>query len=203
MLNTNTTFNYLPLYMRQVLHYEIRENGLLSSLPFLGPYSMALVTSYLADRWTKSATFTTPTIRKIFTGLFFLGSVVLLSVLCFWGYVRIVSVSVFILWQTIFGSAAAGFISNTMDISPVYSGTILGSAATVGGFTGYLSSLLVTAFVRGEGDVFEQWRGVFGVLIGTNLFGWGFYFWGMSGEVQEWNGESGMEMEAVNRVEVD
>ena len=36
MLNTNTTFNYLPLYMRQVLHYEIRENGLLSSLPFLG-----------------------------------------------------------------------------------------------------------------------------------------------------------------------
>ena len=36
MLNTNTTLNYLPLYMRQVLHYEIRENGLLSSLPFLG-----------------------------------------------------------------------------------------------------------------------------------------------------------------------
>lgn len=34
--NTNIILNELPSYMDQVLHFNIKENGLLSSLPFLG-----------------------------------------------------------------------------------------------------------------------------------------------------------------------
>lgn len=37
-----TVVNQLPSYMKQVLHYNIKENGLLSSLPYLGEYTLII-----------------------------------------------------------------------------------------------------------------------------------------------------------------
>lgn len=43
------------------------QNGLLSSLPYLGKYIMAVASSYLADHLRKTGRLTTTATRKIFT----------------------------------------------------------------------------------------------------------------------------------------
>ena len=50
------TVNFIPL-----------QNGLLSSLPYLGKYLMAVAASYLADFLRQSGKLSTTAARKIFT----------------------------------------------------------------------------------------------------------------------------------------
>nr|XP_023014997.1 sialin [Leptinotarsa decemlineata] len=49
-----TVVNQLPTYMKDVLHFNIKKNGLLSSLPYLGKYVMAIISSYFADLLRRS-----------------------------------------------------------------------------------------------------------------------------------------------------
>lgn len=62
-----TVVNQLPTYMKYILHFNIKENGMWSSLPYLGKYAMALIASYLADHLRKTGKMSTTTARKIFT----------------------------------------------------------------------------------------------------------------------------------------
>lgn len=59
--------NQLPGYMKSVLHYDIKTNGLLSSLPYLGKYCMSVVASHFADYLRSTGKITTTVARKGFT----------------------------------------------------------------------------------------------------------------------------------------
>ncbi|KAJ3616988.1 hypothetical protein MTP99_013151 [Tenebrio molitor] len=50
LFNVNTSVNHVPSYMDQVLHFNIKQNGLLSSLPYIGLYSMGVVVARIADK---------------------------------------------------------------------------------------------------------------------------------------------------------
>ncbi|KAG8231393.1 hypothetical protein J437_LFUL011329 [Ladona fulva] len=63
-----TVVNQLPTYMKYILYFKIKENGLLSSLPYLGKYIFAIATSTLADHLRKTGKLSTTATRKIFTG---------------------------------------------------------------------------------------------------------------------------------------
>lgn len=62
-----TVVNQLPTYMKYILKFNIKENGLLSSLPYLGKYVMAVAASYLADHLRQTGKLSTTAARKIFT----------------------------------------------------------------------------------------------------------------------------------------
>ncbi|KAJ3656129.1 hypothetical protein Zmor_015227 [Zophobas morio] len=184
--NTNIILNELPSYMDRVLHFNIKKNGLLSSLPYFATYLMAVVFCYIADRWRKSNKFSIVTIRKLFTSISFCIPAVLFLIQIYWGYDEVVSVIVFTLSQGFLAASTAGFISNSMDISPVYSGTIFGLAFTCGASTGYFSSKLV-AVVTSEEVSFQQWRYIFWILIALDVVGCLFYYIFGSGDIQKWN----------------
>jgi MFS transporter, ACS family, solute carrier family 17 (sodium-dependent inorganic phosphate cotransporter), other len=57
--------NQLPGYMKSILHYDIKSNGLFSSLPYLGKYAMALSAAYFADHLRKKGTMSTTVARKV------------------------------------------------------------------------------------------------------------------------------------------
>lgn len=47
-----TVVNQLPTYMKEVLHFNIKKNGLLSSFPYLGKYSVFTLTyNVIEDEW--------------------------------------------------------------------------------------------------------------------------------------------------------
>ncbi|RZF35165.1 hypothetical protein LSTR_LSTR007867 [Laodelphax striatellus] len=62
-----TIVNQLPTFMKYILAFNIKENGLLSSLPYLGKYLMAVSTSYIADWLRSSGKLSTTATRKLFT----------------------------------------------------------------------------------------------------------------------------------------
>ncbi|XP_044267655.1 sialin-like [Tribolium madens] len=184
--NINLILNELPSYMNQILHFNIKENGLLSSIPFFVSYFVAVVSAYVADKWKKSERFSALTIRRMCTSISFCIPIIFYLIQIVWGNSKNVSVIVFTLSLGFTSVATAGFLSNSIDISPTYSGTILGLGVTGGAATGYISAKIV-AFITDKNATFEQWRYIFWLLIGINLVGSIIYCIFSSVSIQKWN----------------
>lgn len=57
--------NQLPGYMKTILKYDIKSNGLLSSLPYFGKYFMSVTASHFADHLRRTGKMTTTVARKV------------------------------------------------------------------------------------------------------------------------------------------
>lgn len=71
VVHTGSVFGYflvvnqLPGYMKTILKYDIKSNGLFSSLPYFGKYAMSVTASYLADHLRKTGRMSTVVARKV------------------------------------------------------------------------------------------------------------------------------------------
>jgi ACS family sodium-dependent inorganic phosphate cotransporter len=189
-----TVVNQLPSYMDHVLKFNIKKNGLLSSLPYLGKYAMAIIASYFADRLLRSGRLSVTVTRKAFTTFAVLTPAFLMVIQAFCGEDAVVTVVVFTASLFFNGAVTAGYLSNGLDIAPNFSGTIFGMANTLSSFGGWLSTKIV-AILTNEQQTFAQWRYVFWILVGTYAAGALVYLLLGSGELQRWNS---VEEEAVN-----
>ncbi|XP_041982200.1 sialin [Aricia agestis] len=180
-----TVVNQLPTYVNTILHYDIKHNGLLSSLPYLGKYLCALASSVLADSLRRTGTLTTTTARKLFTGLAVGLPGLLMLAEAFFGHDRIWSIAIFTLALTINGAVTAGYLGNGLDIAPRFSGTIFGIANTLSSLGGWLSTYMVGELTHGR-NTYEQWQIVFFILAATYAFGAVVFVLFGSGELQPW-----------------
>lgn len=178
--------NQLPTFMSKILHFDIKEvsynwvdlynyynvylfhlqNGLFSSLPYLGKYVMAVASSYLADHLRQKGVLSTTATRKIFTTfgrltchlqaeidfnicLYFPSTTalftpgLLMTALVFLGRDATWAVSLFTLALFAHGAVTAGYLGNGLDIAPNFSGTIFGMANSLSSFGGFLSTWMV------------------------------------------------------------
>lgn len=140
----------------------------------------------IADDLIKKQKFSIITIRQFFTTVSFAGPAILFTLLAFWGYYRTLSIVIFTLSFAMNGSGTAGHMTNTLDIAPNYSGTIYGIANAVGSISGYVSTKAV-AMVTQQSQTFDQWKYIFWILVGANIFGMIFYWFTASGEYQKWS----------------
>lgn len=130
--------------------FHVLQNGILSSLPYLGKYFFALSMALFADYLRKTERLSTTATRKIFTTfgksivcksiiwinsmyvqciiyvLFKISAVgmpsILMVVQVFCGYNRVWSVAIFTLALTLNGAVTGGYLGNGLDIAPNYSG---------------------------------------------------------------------------------
>ncbi|CAG9773623.1 unnamed protein product [Ceutorhynchus assimilis] len=181
-----TVVNQLPTYMKQVLGFNVKKNGLFSSLPYLAKYIMAIIASYIADRLRKTGKLSTTATRKVFTTFAILIPAFLMMIQAIWGMNAALSVSVFTISLFFNGAVTAGYLANALDIAPNFSGTIFGLANTLSSFGGWLSTKIV-AILTVEVSTFETWKYVFWILVLTYLFGAVFYLIFGSGKLQKWN----------------
>jgi ACS family sodium-dependent inorganic phosphate cotransporter len=114
--------NQLPGYMKAILHYDIKSNGLLSSLPYFGKYFMSVCASHFADYLRQAGKISTKVARKSFTtfavgtpGLFF-------TLLIFFGHDKTWAIVIFTVALTLNGAVTAGYLGNGLDIAPNFSG---------------------------------------------------------------------------------
>lgn len=181
-----TVVNQLPTYMKYILHFNIKENGLLSSLPYLGKYIFALSMSILADYLRRTNKLSVTAIRKIFTTFAVLTPSALMVVQAFYGCNRAASVAIFTVALTINGGVTAGYLGNGLDIAPNFSGTIFGIANTFSSIGGFLSSFMVGTITY-QNQTYKQWTIVFWTLAATYCTGaLTFAIFG-TGELQKWN----------------
>lgn len=181
-----TISNQLPSYMERVLHFDIKKNGFLSSLPYIGKYAMALTSSYVADRILRSGKLSTTTTRKLLTVFALTPPAIFLLVLFFYGDIPVLAVA--LLTASLFcnGAVTGGYLTNGLDIAPNFSGTIMGAANTLSSFGGWLSTKIV-ALLTEKHNTFEQWRWVFMILVFTYASGAVWYALFGSGNRQAWN----------------
>ncbi|XP_050664700.1 sialin [Leptidea sinapis] len=181
-----TVVNQLPTYIESILHYSIKHNGLLSSLPYLGKYLCALASSVLADSLRRTGRLSTTAARKLFTG-FAVGLPGLMMIAqAFFGHDRVWSIAIFTMALTINGAVTAGYLGNGLDIAPRFSGTIFGIANTLSSLGGWLSTLMVGELTK-EHNTYEQWQIVFFILAGTYISGALCFTLLGSGELQPWS----------------
>ncbi|XP_025424913.1 sialin-like [Sipha flava] len=165
-----TIVNQLPTYMKYLLHYNIKANGFLSSLPYLGKYLMALFAGIVADRLLNSEKISKTNTRKIFTAIGVFTPGILMIIQVYFGNNHVWSVLIFTAALTLNGAVTGGYLGNGLDIAPNFSGTIFGMANTLSSFGGYLSSYIVGRLTNNN-QTFEQWRIVFWILAGTYMVG--------------------------------
>lgn len=181
-----TVVNQLPTYVESILKYSIKENGLLSSLPYLGKYLCALASSVLADSLRRTGRLSTTTARKLFTGLAVGLPGLMMIAQAFFGHDRIWSIAIFTFALTINGAVTAGYLGNGLDIAPKFSGTIFGIANTLSSLCGWLSTLMVGELTK-HNNTYEQWQIVFFILATTYICGALVFVIFGTGELQHWN----------------
>lgn len=181
-----TVVNQLPTYMKYILNFNIKENGLLSSLPYFGKYAMAVISSHLADHLRKNGTLSTTATRKIFTAFAVMTPGFLMIVQVYMGETRSWAVGIFTLALFLNGAVTAGYLGNGLDIAPNFSGTIFGMANTLSSFGGFVSAYMVGVLTN-DNQTYGQWQIVFWILAVIYIVGSTAYLIMGTGELQPWN----------------
>uniref|UniRef100_A0A1B6F5L1 Putative inorganic phosphate cotransporter n=1 Tax=Cuerna arida TaxID=1464854 RepID=A0A1B6F5L1_9HEMI len=175
----------LPNYLRHVLNFDIKKNGLISSLPYLGMWIMGFVFSWVADYVLEKRILPLDISRKMWNTIAFWGgaaSLVALSV------VHSVSGSVVLLTLGVSLNAAiyVGFLSNHLDLSPNFAGLLMGITNGISTIFAILAPM-VTGFIVTDQTNREEWMIAFYISAGLFFFGnLVFVIFGTT-EVQRWN----------------
>ncbi|XP_041378578.1 sialin-like [Gigantopelta aegis] len=191
-----TLLTSLPTFMKEVLKYDIRQNGMLSSLPYLCTCISAICAGQLADIVRAKHILSTTLVRKIWQNTsFWLAASFLVGA----GFVtceqRVVGVVLLCLCVSAMGINKAGYMVSHVDIAPRYSGVLLGISNTLATIPGMIAPLV--AGVLTPNKTAEEWRNVFYVCAALAVAGAILYGCLISGELQPWARDKDTERAAL------
>ncbi|XP_059168721.1 sialin-like isoform X2 [Physella acuta] len=181
-----TFLTNIPTYMKEVLKFDIKQNGFLSALPYLGFWLLITVSSWLADLVRSKQLLSTTATRKLFNSVGkFVPALLLIAVSfvdCTQPYL---AVSLLALGVSMTGfQYGGGLYMSAGDIAPMYAGVIYGISNTVATIPGFLSPLAIGLLTPDQTQ--EQWRQVFYIAAAIYVFGAIFFIVFSSGDLQTW-----------------
>ncbi|KAI3384765.1 hypothetical protein SNEBB_007002 [Seison nebaliae] len=176
----------VPSFMKDVLKYDIKKNGLLSSIPYILFWAICILTGLVSDIIQKKKLMTTTSVRKFFTVL---GNIVPAVSLIVLAYLDCRQRPLAVLFLSLGVSFAGciyggGFVPNFNDIAPEYAGLLMGIGNSLGSFAGIFSPLLCK-MITTDGTQY-QWRIVFYMTAAVYVSGCIVYVIFGSGAVQPW-----------------
>lgn len=174
---------YLPTYISSVLHVNIRDSGVLSSLPFIAASSCTILGGQLAD-FLLSRNLSLITVRKLFSSLGLLLPSLCAVALPFVTSSYLTTVILLILIPGTSNLCDSGFIINTLDVAPRYASFLMGISRGFGLIAGIISST-ATGFLISQ-DFVSGWRNVFFLSAAVNVLGLVFYLTFGQAEIQSW-----------------
>ncbi|CAL1548295.1 unnamed protein product [Lymnaea stagnalis] len=175
----------LPSYLHHILGYEIKQNGFLSSLPFLILVVTNPLSGYLADFLRAKRNISTKNTRKLVNSIgLFVPSVLMFSV-CYVGSDRNIVVALLTLAVGFSGFTMAGYSVNHLDIAPSFAGILYGITNTVGTTTGFIGPAILATLTDGENNK-HQWMIFFYITSGIFFVGGLTFLLFAEGEPQDW-----------------
>ncbi|BES93148.1 Major Facilitator Superfamily [Nesidiocoris tenuis] len=179
-----TLLTLMPTYLSGVYHFEISENGLLSSLPYLGMLLAGMLFSYIADRMVGK--YNTNFIRKFWNTVGFYGAGLALLVLALINMNSTWALTLLTIGTALNAGAFNGFTCNHVDLAPNFAGILMGTTNGLANIASIVAPRWATFIVSDETNE-ELWQTVF--LVSAASFGLGntvFLIFG-STELQPWN----------------
>ncbi|RZC22696.1 MFS 1 domain containing protein, partial [Asbolus verrucosus] len=175
----------LPKYMKDVLKFNVAQNGIWSSIPYIFMWLVSMSSGYFCDHFVKRGYISVTTARKLFTTTASMGPAIFIIAASYSGCDRDLAVAMFTIAMSFMGTFYCGMKVNALDLAPNFAGTLMAIVNGIGAITGIIVPYLVGALT--EDHTLLQWRTVFwiafGVFLLTNLI----FVCFASGEVQEWN----------------
>lgn len=181
-----TMVNELPMYLSNVLHFNIKTSGAVSALPYLAMWIAGIGFGILSDWITTNRLMSTTNNRKLFSFLSNLLPVPFLLGASFAGCNTVLASTFFIIMMFFKGMAYSSLRANNIDLSPNYAGVLMAIMNGLGGFAGLVTPWVVGFVITGEGSV-DEWRTAFficAVLMTALCIP--YLIWG-SADVQPWN----------------
>ncbi|XP_046550873.1 uncharacterized transporter slc-17.2-like [Haliotis rubra] len=116
---TSWVMAYLPKYMKQILKYDIEEDGILSSVPFAGRLLVGIASGYISDWVLIRGLLSTANARKTFQLLGSIGCAACTIPIGFLDYEnRTLAVILLILGLSLQNCTSVAFRINHLDIAP-------------------------------------------------------------------------------------
>jgi len=180
-----TLLTELPTYMARVLHFNIKDNSMVSALPYLLMLITGLTATRLAD-WMLSLNTDRTTVRKLFNSCAIYLPALFLVLAGYSGCDSTLTIMLLCLAVGINGCHYAGFMCVHIDMASNYAGTLLGITNGAANIMGFVAPTVTGYIVDGNNDV-PHWRMVFFIAaliycVGNTIF----LIFGTAKE-QKWN----------------
>ncbi|KAM6166891.1 sialin isoform 1-T1 [Erethizon dorsatum] len=179
-----TLLTLLPTYMKEILRFDVQENGFLSALPYFGSWLCMILSGQAADSLRAKWNFSTLCVRISFTLVGMIGPAVFLVAAGFIGCDYSLAVAFLTISTTLGGLCSSGFSINHLDIAPSYAGILLGITNTFATIPGMVGPIIAKSLT--PDDTIREWQTVFYIAAAINVFGAIFFTLFAKGEVQTW-----------------
>ncbi|ELU10872.1 hypothetical protein CAPTEDRAFT_113983 [Capitella teleta] len=181
---TYTLLTNIPTYMKEVLRFDIKSNGLFSAIPYVAFWLFINVGGVMAD-YMRSTGWETARVRKI---MYCLGTLLPAAFLIGVGYISCATPYVAIVLLTL-GVGFSGFqypgvMVNHVDVAPPFAGTLFGISNTLATLPGILAPYAIGVITKDQTE--EQWQIVFYISAAIYTVGAIFFVLFACGEIQPW-----------------
>ncbi|KAL8587270.1 hypothetical protein ACOMHN_045518 [Nucella lapillus] len=180
-----TLLTSLPSFMKEALKFDIKQNGALSALPYLCMAVSSVLVGQLADCLRSRGVLSTTNTRKMFQTISFVGQA---ACLCAVGYMqcgqRVLAIFLLCLCLSFAALNRAGYTVNHIDLAPRYAGVLFGITNTAATVPGMIAPLVAGALTPNR--TVDEWRNVFFVCAGVQIFGALIFAVLADGETQSW-----------------
>ncbi|XP_067626518.1 putative inorganic phosphate cotransporter isoform X2 [Eurosta solidaginis] len=184
-----TLMTELPTYMKQVLRFSLKANGLLSSLPYLAMWLFSMFISIIADWMISSHRFTHTSTRKIINSIGQYGPGLALIAASYTGCDRALTLAILTVGVGFNGGIYSGFKINHLDLSPRYAGFLMAITNCLANLAGLLAPIAAGNLINNK-PTMGQWQIVFFIAAFVYIFCATFYNIFGSGERQWWDNPS-------------
>ncbi|XP_075545508.1 sialin-like isoform X3 [Dermacentor variabilis] len=180
-----TFLTIIPSYLSTILLYDIKKNGLISSLPYLLTTITSCLASVYADVLRKKGIMSTTAIRKFFNTSAAVVPALLLIGMPLAGCDRVWSVVLLSLAGAALGVREVGFMVTHIDMSPDFAGTLLGVTNTIGNLPGFLMPYVAGVLTSEENSI-RTWSYFYYIAAAVGIIcAAAFLFFGTA-ELQPW-----------------
>ncbi|XP_046544368.1 sialin-like [Haliotis rubra] len=181
-----TIMTCLPQYMKQVLRFNIEQNGLLSSLPYVTLWLINTICGQVADVIRRKGFLSTKNTRKLMNSIGLMLPAVVMVGIGYSGCHPMLTVALLCLGVGITGFTMAGYSVNHLDIAPHFAGILMGITNSFGTTTGFIGPSIVGALTNNNATA-SQWRIVFFITAALFLIGGVLFAIFAQGEEQLWS----------------
>lgn len=181
---TYTLLTNIPTYMKEVLKFDIKSNGLFSAIPFIFFWVFINVGGFVAD-YLRIRGWKTKIVRKLMLSLGTILPAILLTctgfVTCHNPYVAVAVLSLAVGFS---GFQYPGVMVNHVDIAPPFAGVLFGISNTVATLSGVFAPYVIGRLTINSSQA--EWRNVFYIASAIYTIGAIFFCIFADGELQGW-----------------
>jgi len=183
----STLMTEIPNYMKNIMHFDMQSNSVLSAAPYLASFILSFVFGAMSDFMINRNYINRENARKLFNSIGTVVPALALITLGFLGEKQTsLSVTMLVIAVGINAACFTGFQINPVDLTPKFSGVLMGIGNGSSNIFSIIAPLVVQFVVTDETNK-ALWRIIF-IIAGciytaSDIF---FVFFA-SGKVQPWN----------------